>query len=131
MPGGGAHELQADGAALKDYGFAAPAAGGYGNDPMYPQGMACLNQIRFGPAGSGAAAALWVLAPCAELVDDGRKDAVVDLALGTYFSGLDVTADAQEVLRMLRTAPANATDGGANPALVAAVHNRPCTTNTP
>lgn len=117
-------------AELKDYGFAAPAVNAYSNDPLYPNGMACQNQIRFGSAGSGAAAALWVLVPCAELVNDGRTDAVVDLALGTYFPGLDASADAQEVLRMLRTAPANATDGGANPALVAAVHNRPCSSNT-
>jgi hypothetical protein len=113
-------------AALKDYGFNTPATGGYGNDPLYPTGMACMNQIRFGNAGTGAAAALWVLAPCSELVNDGRRDAVVDLSLGSYFTSLDASADAQEVLRMLRAAPANAADGGANPALVAAVHNRPC-----
>ncbi|ADG78494.1 Secreted alanine rich protein OS=Tsukamurella paurometabola (strain ATCC 8368 / DSM / CCUG 35730/ CIP 100753 / JCM 10117 / KCTC 9821 / NBRC 16120 / NCIMB 702349 / NCTC 13040) OX=521096 GN=Tpau_1881 PE=4 SV=1 [Tsukamurella paurometabola] len=110
---------------LTDYGFAAPPTGAYGNDSLYKQ-MDCQAQLRFGDAGRAAAAAAWVIAPCAELVNDGRRDATVDLSLGTFFTDLEPSTDAQEVLRILRAAPAGATDGGANPALVAAVHQNAC-----
>lgn len=110
---------------LADYGFAAPPTSAYGNDPLYPQ-MECQAQLRFGDAGRAAAAAAWVIAPCAELINDGRRDATVDLSLGTFFTDLEPSTDAQEVLRILRAAPSGATDGGANPALVAAVHQNAC-----
>lgn len=110
---------------LTDYGFAAPTTGGYGNDPVYKE-MACQAQIRFGDSGRAAAAAAWVIAPCAELIDDGRRDNSVDLVLGTFFTDLEPSTDAQEILRILRAAPAGAADGGANPALVAAVHSQSC-----
>lgn len=110
---------------LADYGFGAPPTGGYGNDPLYPQ-MECQAQLRFGDAGKAAAAAVWIIAPCAELVNDGRRDASVDLSLGTFFTDLEPSTDAQEILRILRAAPAGAADGGANPALVAAVHSQSC-----
>ncbi|GIZ99083.1 hypothetical protein TTY48_36950 [Tsukamurella sp. TY48] len=110
---------------LADYGFGAPPTGAYGNDTMYSQ-MECQAQLRFGDSGRAAAAAAWVIAPCAELINDGRRDATVDLSLGTFFTDLEPSTDAQEVLRILRAAPAGATDGGANPALVAAVHRNAC-----
>lgn len=111
---------------LADYGFAAPTTGAYGNDPVYPE-MACQAQLRFGDSGRAAAAAAWIIAPCAELIDDGRRDNSVDLVLGTFFTDLEPSTDAQEILRILRAAPAGATDGGANPALVSAVHSQSCT----
>ncbi|GAB3126405.1 envelope integrity protein Cei [Tsukamurella serpentis] len=110
---------------LADYGFVAPQTGGYGNDSQYTR-MECQSQLRFGDAGKAAAAAAWIIAPCAELINDGRRDASVDLALGTFFTDLEPSTDAQEILRILRAAPAGASDGGANPALVAAVHDQPC-----
>ncbi|MDF0531300.1 envelope integrity protein Cei [Tsukamurella sp. 8F] len=113
-------------AKLKDYGFTTPATGGYGDDTHYNHDMACQAQVRFGDAGKTAAAGVWIAAPCAQLINDGRKDNSVDLVIGTYFNGIDPSADAQEVLRTLRAAAAGAPDGGANPALIAAVHNQNC-----
>lgn len=110
---------------LADYGFGAPTTGAYGNDPVYPE-MACQAQLRFGDSGKAAAAAAWIIAPCAELVNDGRRDNSVDLVLGTFFTDLEPSTDAQEILRILRAAPAGAADGGANPALVSAVHSQSC-----
>ncbi|WP_019203239.1 envelope integrity protein Cei [Tsukamurella sp. 1534] len=110
---------------LSDYGYAAPPTGAYGNDALYSK-MECQAQIRFGDAGRSAASAVWVIAPCAELVNDGRRDSSVDLTLGTFFTDLEPSTDAQEILRILRSAPADAADGGANPALVSAVHDKPC-----
>lgn len=110
---------------LADYGFSAPTTGAYGNDAVYRE-MACQAQLRFGDSGRAAAAAAWVIAPCAELINDGRRDNSVDLVLGTFFTDLEPSTDAQEILRILRAAPAGAADGGANPALVAAVHSQSC-----
>ncbi|CAM3204997.1 envelope integrity protein Cei [Tsukamurella hominis] len=110
---------------LADYGFGAPTTGAYGNDPVYPE-MACQAQLRFGDSGTAAAAAAWIIAPCAELVNDGRRDNSVDLVLGTFFTDLEPSTDAQEILRILRAAPSGAADGGANPALVSAVHSQSC-----
>ncbi|WP_158636066.1 envelope integrity protein Cei [Tsukamurella sputi] len=110
---------------LADYGFSAPTTGAYGNDPVYST-MACQAQLRFGDSGKAAAAAAWVIAPCAELINDGRRDNSVDLVLGTFFTDLEPSTDAQEILRILRAAPAGAADGGANPALVSAVHGQSC-----
>lgn len=110
---------------LADYGFAAPPTSAYGNDPVYTE-MACQAQIRFGDAGKSAAAAAWVIAPCAELINDGRRDKSVDMVLGTFFTDLEPSTDAQEILRILRAAPSGAADGGANPALVSAVHAQSC-----
>ncbi|WP_344990905.1 envelope integrity protein Cei [Tsukamurella soli] len=112
---------------LKDYGFTTPGTAGYGDDTVYPANdMACQAQIRFGDAGRAAAASVWIVAPCAQLIDDGRRDQSVDLVLGTYFTDIDPSTDAQEVLRTLRASAASDGDGGANPALVAAVHNQTC-----
>ncbi len=111
---------------LKDYGFTAPTTGAYGDDSvLYNHDMACQGQIRFGDAGRADAAAVWIAAPCAQLIDDGRRDTSVDLVLGTYFTDIDPSADAQEVLRTLRASTSSG-EGGANPALVAAVHNQTC-----
>ncbi len=101
--GGQAAEISS---ALRDLGFAQPTAA---NDPIYAETrLACQGQIRFGPAGRAAAAALWLVAPCVELFQDQRPDDSVDLALGTDFTALTHNDDIDAVLTSLRpetTAP--------------------------
>jgi LytR cell envelope-related transcriptional attenuator len=95
---------------LRDLGFAPPEAA---NDPMYATvRLACQGQIRFGPAGRAAAAAVWLVAPCVELFQDQRPDDVVDLAIGTEFDTLTHSNDIDAVLASLRpdaTQPADST----------------------
>jgi LytR cell envelope-related transcriptional attenuator len=79
-------------------------AGAPGNDPRYPLGdMDCFGQIRFGPNGESAARTVSFILPCAQLVQDNRQDASVDLALGDYFTDLAPNADGQQVLAQLST----------------------------
>lgn len=93
---------------LRDLGFAQPEAA---NDAIYANvRLECQGQIRFGPTGRAAAAAVWLVAPCTELFQDERPDATVDLALGTEFSELSSSDDINAVLASLRpdaTAPAD------------------------
>lgn len=92
--------------ALRDIGFAQPTSA---NDSIYGNTrLACQGQIRFGPAGQAAAAAVWLVAPCTELFEDQRPDDSVDLALGTQFTSLTHSDDIDAVLASLRpeaTAP--------------------------
>ena len=92
--------------ALRDLGYGQPTAA---NDPVYASTrLTCQGQIRFGPAGQPAAAAVWLVAPCVELFEDQRPDDTVDLALGTEFSALAHSDDINAVLAGLRpdaTAP--------------------------
>ncbi len=93
-----------------DLGFAQGAAPE--NDPLFPNGnMTCKGQIRFGPAGEGAASTVALVVPCAELVRDARADAGVDVAVGTGFGDVNPAKAARTVLDQL-AAPA-AGDGGA------------------
>lgn len=95
--------------ALRDLGFTDPEAA---NDPVYATArLQCQGQIRFGPSGRAAAAAVWLVAPCTELFQDGRPDDTVDLALGTDFTELTRSDDIDAVLASLlpdATAPADA-----------------------
>jgi hypothetical protein len=87
---------------LSEYGFASAPDVQVGNDPVYlDQNMQCQGQIRFGANGLAAASAVWLAAPCAELIQDGRGDDTVDLALGTYFQSLQPNTDAESVLQSL------------------------------
>ena len=87
---------------LSEYGFASAPDVQVGNDPVYlDQNMQCQGQIRFGPNGTAAASTVWLAAPCAELIQDGRADDTVDLALGTYFTSLQPNPDAESVLQSL------------------------------
>lgn len=114
-------------AQLNDYGFASAPDVQYGNDPIYTdQNLQCQGQLRFGPEGRGAASALWLIAPCAELIEDARPDATVDLALGTYFRSISPNADADEVLRSLGNAAVGAEPAPLDPALLAAARSAPC-----
>ncbi|WP_068162128.1 envelope integrity protein Cei [Rhodococcus phenolicus] len=100
-------------AQLGDYGFASAPDVQAGNDPVYvDQNMQCHGQIRFGAAGLAAASTVWLVAPCAELIQDTRTDDTVDLALGTYSREISPNADAEEVLQALREA---AVDGQTAP----------------
>ncbi|NUT94364.1 MAG: envelope integrity protein Cei [Saccharothrix sp.] len=75
-----------------------------GNDPIYPaQDMACRGQIRFGAPGAGAARTLSLIAPCLELVQDQRQDAVVDVSIGKKFTEVKPNQDARRVLDALTT----------------------------
>jgi hypothetical protein len=106
--------------ALKDRGFAEPTAA---NDPIYAgKRLECQGQIRFGPSGRAAAAAVWLVAPCTELYEDERPDDSVDLALGTEFEELSSSDDIEAVLTSLRpdaTAPAD-------PNLLSRIHTAAC-----
>lgn len=115
--GGQAGEVAGE---LRDLGFAQPEAA---NDPIYSsERLQCQGQIRFGPTGRSAAAAVWLVAPCTELFQDERPDATVDLALGTEFSELSSSDDINAVLASLRpdaTQPADA-------ALLSKIHTGTC-----
>lgn len=85
--------------ALRDLGFTDPEAA---NDPIYETArLQCVGQIRFGPSGRAAAAAIWLVAPCTELFQDGRADDTVDLAIGTDFTELTHSDDIDAVLASL------------------------------
>ncbi|BBZ28066.1 hypothetical protein MMAD_23610 [Mycolicibacterium madagascariense] len=106
--------------ALRDLGFAPPTAG---NDTVYENTrLTCQGQIRFGPAGRAAAAALWLVAPCTELYQDQRPDDTVDLAIGTDFTEVSHNDDTDAVLASLKP---DATQP-ADPALLKKVHSTSC-----
>jgi LytR cell envelope-related transcriptional attenuator len=115
--GGQAGEVAGE---LRDLGFADPAAA---NDPVYVNArLECQGQIRFGPSGRAAAAALWLVAPCTELFQDQRSDDTVDLAIGTEFSELTHSDDIDAVLASLRPDATQAAD----PSLLKKIHTAAC-----
>lgn len=76
-----------------------------GNDPLYPAAdLRCLGEIRYGPAGAAAARTVLILAPCAQLVLDGRVDDSVDLALGARFLYAPVSEEVKAQLAEIREA---------------------------
>ena len=106
--------------ALRDLGFAEPSAA---NDAVYAATrLTCQGQIRFGPSGRAAAAAVWLVAPCTELFQDERSDDTVDLAIGTEFSDLNRGDDVDAVLASLRPDATQAAD----PALLGKIHADAC-----
>ena len=106
--------------ALKDLGFAQPTAA---NDPIYASArLTCQGQIRFGTAGAATAAAVWLVAPCAELFHDSRADDSVDLAIGTDFGALAHSDDIDAVLATLRPGANEPSD----PTLLSKVHSSSC-----
>jgi hypothetical protein len=87
------------------------------NDPLYPaQDLSCVGQIRYGPAGAGAARTLSLVVPCAELVADQRPGSEVDLALGDDFRDISPGQPVSDALRALSRQ--TATDGSGAPAPV-------------
>ncbi len=106
--------------ALRDLGFAQPTAA---NDPVYAgTRLTCQGQIRFGPKGQAAAASVWLVAPCTELLQDNRPDNSVDLVVGTAFTALTHSDDIDAVLAGLRP---DATEP-ADPDLLAKIHSATC-----
>ena len=115
--GGQAAEVAGE---LRDLGFAEPAAA---NDTIYVTArLQCQGQIRFGPAGRAAAAAVWLVAPCTELFQDQRNDDTVDLAIGTEFNELTHSDDIDAVLASLRPDATQAAD----PTLLQKIHTAAC-----
>jgi hypothetical protein len=105
---------------LRDLGYAPPTAG---NDTVYENTrLTCQGQIRFGPAGRAAAAALWLVAPCTELYQDQRPDDTIDLAIGTDFTDVAHNDDIDAVLASLKP---DATQP-ADPALLKKIHSAAC-----
>jgi LytR cell envelope-related transcriptional attenuator len=106
--------------ALRDLGFAQPVAA---NDPIYGNTrLTCQGQIRFGPKGQAAAAALWLVAPCTELFRDTRDNDSVDLAIGTDFTTLTHSDDIDAVLAGLRPGATEPAD----PTLISKIHAGAC-----
>jgi hypothetical protein len=106
--------------ALRDLGFAQPVAA---NDPIYANTkLTCQGQIRFGPKGQTAAAALWLVAPCTELFRDTRDNDSVDLAIGTEFTTLTHSDDIDAVLAGLRPGATEPAD----PTLITKIHSNAC-----
>jgi LytR cell envelope-related transcriptional attenuator len=115
--GGQAAEVAGE---LRDLGFAEPTAE---NDPLYANNrLACQGQIRFGPNGRAAAAAVWLVAPCVELWQDQRPDDTVDLAIGADFSELAHSDDIEAVLSSLRPEATQPAD----PTLLSKIHSGTC-----
>lgn len=105
---------------LRDLGFADPTAA---NDPLYENNrLSCQGQIRFGPNGRAAAAAVWLVAPCVELFQDQRQDDTVDLAIGTDFTELARSDDIEAVLSSLRPEATQPAD----PSLLSKIHSGTC-----
>jgi hypothetical protein len=115
--GGQAAEVAGE---LRDLGFAEPSAA---NDAVYATArLTCQGQIRFGPSGRAAAAAVWLVAPCTELFEDDRSDDTVDLAIGTDFSELSRSDDIEAVLASLRPDATQMADES----LIAKIHSTTC-----
>lgn len=70
-------------------------------DALYGDSMPCRAQIRFGAQGKAAARTLSLVEPCAELVQDNRQDATVDIALGDKFDDLHPNRSAKTLLEQL------------------------------
>jgi hypothetical protein len=106
--------------ALRDLGYAQPTAA---NDTVYENTrLECQGQIRFGPTGRAAAAALWLVAPCTELFQDQLTDDTVDLAIGTEFTDLSHNDDTDAVLASLRPDATQPADSS----LLAKIHSGTC-----
>ena len=98
-------------AQLSDLGF--PEAAPPDNDPLHPNGeMECVGQLRFGPAGAGAARTLTLVLPCVELVRDDRGDASVDVSVGTGFRDVNPPRAVRNALEQIGSG--GATGGGAD-----------------
>ncbi len=100
-------------AELRQLGFtqvAEPA-----NDPAYRDRTAnCEGQIRFGDNGAAAARTLSLIDTCLELINDGRKDATVDLAIGTQFTDVMPRREAVQVLDQLSAWAKRTSDRGSS-----------------
>jgi hypothetical protein len=72
-----------------------------GVDTLYGDSMTCRAQIRFGAQGTAAARTLSLVEPCAELIQDERQDATVDVAIGEKFDDLHPNRAARTLVEQL------------------------------
>lgn len=99
----------------------------FGDDAAYGDtDLNCVGQIRFGPGSQGAATAVWLALPCAQLINDGRGGNTIDIALGKYFHGLNSTQDVQAALESLRAVDPRNPKSGVDRSLIEAVHSQSC-----
>jgi hypothetical protein len=71
---------------------------GVANDETSRAPVASVAEVRFGPAGTGAATLVSYYVPGAVLVNDGRTDTSVDLALGAKYTALATAAQVTKAL---------------------------------
>lgn len=77
------------------------------NDALYPQSdLGCYGEIRYGYAGLAAARTTLIVAPCAQLILDGRLDGSVDLSLGKLYQVQPITKAVQAELAAIKDAAA-------------------------
>ncbi|GAC58348.1 hypothetical protein GOHSU_37_00440 [Gordonia hirsuta DSM 44140 = NBRC 16056] len=104
-----------------------PGEPAYGDDTLYTErDLDCVAQIRFGPGGQNAAAAVWLAVPCAQLVNDDRAGADVDVALGEFYHSAPSTQEQQAALESLRSVDPRNPKTGVDKSLIEAVHRQPC-----
>lgn len=114
-------------AQIAQLGFAAAPDMASGNDTIYTsQDMRCHAQIRFGPAGVASARTVELLVPCAELVQDTRKDSIVDLALGTAFTAISNDAKVSAALAALTKHAADPQSPAPDAATLSAARQASC-----
>lgn len=95
---------------LRAAGFA--EVGQQENDPLYPAAdLRCYGEIRYGYAGLAEARTVLIVAPCAQLVLDGRSDNSVDLSLGARYQVGPISQQVQQRLN-------NAKDAAAPPPVI-------------
>lgn len=77
------------------------------DDPLYPASdLRCYGEIRYGYAGLAEARTVLIVAPCAQLVRDGRTDNSVDLSLGKLYQIQPISAKVQKELVQIKDAAA-------------------------
>lgn len=77
------------------------------NDPLYPAwDLRCYGEIRYGLAGLAEARTVLIVAPCAQLVQDGRADNSVDLALGKRYQVEAISDAVRDQLTTIKNASA-------------------------
>lgn len=90
---------------LRAAGFA--SIGQQDNDPLYPAAdLRCYGEIRYGYGGLAEARTTLIVAPCAQLVLDGRLDNSVDLALGRLYQVNPLTDEVKAQLAAIKDAAA-------------------------
>lgn len=90
---------------LRAAGFA--ALGQQANDPLYPAAdLRCYGEIRYGYGGLAEARTTLIVAPCAQLVLDGRLDNSVDLSLGRLYQINPLTDKVKAELAAIKDAAA-------------------------
>lgn len=90
---------------LRSAGFS--EIGQQANDPLYPaMDLNCFGEIRYGYAGLAEARTTLIVAPCAQLVLDGRADNSVDLSLGRLFQVTPISKALKAELAAIKNASA-------------------------